>query len=123
VTTKKSGHGKRRAVVLDAGLQPERTTLAWRRTVLALTVGGVVALRALPPVLGAWGAVLGTAGTVAGVLVAVASARRQARVASALRVSEPLPPSGGLLAAVASLVALGALSALTAVVVSVERSP
>jgi putative membrane protein len=109
--------------MLDAGLQPERTRLAWRRTVLALTVGGVLALRALPSVLGPWGVGLGIAGTVAGVLVAVAAARRQARVASALRVAEPLSPSGGLLAAVAALVALGALAALAAVLAIVAQRP
>jgi uncharacterized membrane protein YidH (DUF202 family) len=108
--------------MLDAGLQPERTRLAWRRTVLALTVGGVVALRALPPVLGTWGVGLAVAGMVAGVLIGVAAARREARVASALQAVGPLPSSGALLAAVAALVALGALAGLTAVlVIDVQR--
>lgn len=115
--------GQRRGVMLDAGLQPERTALAWRRTVLSLMVGGVVALRALPDVLGPWGLVLGVAGTVAGLLIAVAASRRRTGVASALQGVEPVPPAGTLLAAVAMLVALGALAALTAVLVIVVQGP
>lgn len=36
----------------DSGLQPERTVLAWRRTVLSLAVAGLVGLRLLPESLG-----------------------------------------------------------------------
>ena len=39
--------------LFDPGLQPERTTLAWRRTALAVVVGSLVSIRVLPPVLGA----------------------------------------------------------------------
>lgn len=109
-------------MLLDAGLQPERTRLAWRRTVLALIAGGVLALRALPLRLGAWGLALGIAGMATAVLIAAAAARRQVRVASALRAARPLPPAGALLAAVAGLVALGALAALTAVLAMPVRS-
>ncbi|WP_240674916.1 DUF202 domain-containing protein [Cellulomonas endophytica] len=100
--------------VLDAGLQPERTVLAWRRTVLALTLGGVLSLRVLPPVLGAWGVALGVGGTLAGLVLAVLASRRQRAVAVALGADRPPPGAGALLAAVATLAAGGAALALVA---------
>lgn len=39
------------AAPLDAGLQPERTSLAWRRTALAVALGSIVSLRVLTAVL------------------------------------------------------------------------
>jgi uncharacterized membrane protein YidH (DUF202 family) len=111
----------REGFTLDAGLQPERTRLAWRRTVLALFVGAIVALRVLPPALEEWGVALGAGGTVAALTLAVAAARRGASVASALRAAQPLPPVGALLAAVATMVSIGALAGLTAVITIASR--
>ena len=37
--------------VFDAGLQPERTQLSWRRTALSVVIGSVVSLRVLPVIL------------------------------------------------------------------------
>ena len=51
--------------VFDAGLQPERTALAWRRTALSLFVGSIVAVRILPEVLGGWAVILGLVGVAA----------------------------------------------------------
>src|SRR6185503_9375612 len=47
---------------VDAGLQAERTALAWRRTCLALLAGSLVATRILPEFFGAWSALLGVTG-------------------------------------------------------------
>lgn len=38
--------------LFDAGLQPERTLLAWRRTVLATAIGALVCARMIVPALG-----------------------------------------------------------------------
>jgi uncharacterized membrane protein YidH (DUF202 family) len=38
--------------LFDAGLQPERTALAWRRTALSVGLGSLVAFRLLPELLG-----------------------------------------------------------------------
>ena len=90
----------------DHGRQPERTDLAWQRTVLAVAVGSLVALRLLPPVLGTWGFVLGATG----LLAAAASwplARRRSQQVAARGTSAPLP-GAGLLLLIAVVTAAGA---------------
>ena len=64
----------------DPGLQPERTALAWRRTGLALTVGSLIGLRVLPPLLGPAAFVLAGLGVVASLVVLAAAHRRYRRV-------------------------------------------
>ena len=100
---------------LDAGLQPERTALAWQRTVLSLTLAGLVALRVLPQSLGLWGLVAGVGGTTAGFGMAVVARRRGARVEAALRAGTPVPGAGPMLALVTCMVSGGALVSILAV--------
>jgi hypothetical protein len=64
----------------DPGLQPERTALAWRRTGLALTVGSLIGLRVLPPLLGPAAYLLAGLGVVASLAVLAAAHRRYRRV-------------------------------------------
>jgi hypothetical protein len=93
----------------DPGLQPERTELAWRRTLLSIAVGSLVSLRVLPPVLGDWTVAVGVTGVVVAALLWVLAQRRHRAVD---RVFHGLPaagmPGGALLLAVTVLTAAGA---------------
>lgn len=75
-----TGAGSRADGPWDPGLQPERTALAWRRTGLALTVGSLIGLRVLPPLLGPAAYVLAGLGVVASLAVLAAAHRRYRRV-------------------------------------------
>jgi len=75
-----TGAGSRADGPWDPGLQPERTALAWRRTGLALTVGSLIGLRVLPPVLGPAAYVLAGLGVVVSLAVLAAAHRRYRRV-------------------------------------------
>lgn len=57
----------------DAGLQPERTALAWRRTALALVTAALVAIRVLPVLLGPWAFIPAGLGMALAVGVLIAS--------------------------------------------------
>lgn len=89
---------------IDIGLQLERTTLAWRRTALAVAVGSLVAMRLLPEVLGgiAW-AIPGAVGVVAALVLWWMSRRRHHafldRVAAGRR---PRVGGAGVLCAIAA---------------------
>lgn len=100
----------------DPGLQPERTELSWRRTLLALAVASLVAVRVLSDALGAWAVVVG-AGGLAAAAVLWAVARRRHRVASAVfagRAPASAMSGGALLLAVSLLTAAGAALGLLA---------
>ncbi|WP_432495611.1 DUF202 domain-containing protein [Kineococcus gypseus] len=100
------GSRRARRAVFDAGLQPERTALAWRRTALSLVAVSLGAARLLPAQLGPGAVALGLAGAVAGVLVHVLAGRR------ARRLTERLVRSGDLDSPAASA-GLAALTAAT----------
>ncbi|MDM7832425.1 DUF202 domain-containing protein [Cellulomonas edaphi] len=69
----------------DAGLQPHRTQLAWRRTALALLGGSVVAVKVLEPVLGPGALALGAVGLVLAAGLAWASYRRASQPVAGAR--------------------------------------
>jgi uncharacterized membrane protein YidH (DUF202 family) len=98
--------------VFDPGLQPERTRLAWRRTLLAVVVGALFSLRVLPPMLGASSICLSVGGVLAGGLLWVGARRRAARIDAALLHQRSPLPGGGLLAVLAAGVAVGACAGL-----------
>jgi putative membrane protein len=100
--------------LFDLGLQPERTALAWRRSVLGLAVGAVVALRILPPLLGAWAIGAGLTGLVSAAAIWILASRRARAVHKSLLTSSPLP-GGGLLLHLTITVTVGAALGLTVV--------
>jgi putative membrane protein len=75
----------------DPGLQPERTTLAWRRTTISLMLGSLVALRLLPPVLGQWSIAISFLGLGLAAFLWRQAARRANHTADALETAAQLP--------------------------------
>jgi uncharacterized membrane protein YidH (DUF202 family) len=107
--------------VVDPGLQPERTALAWRRTCLALLAGSLVAARVLGGLLGVWGGVLGLGGVLAAGVLFVAVERRYARHRRGMAERSPIA-GGGLIAALAGLVLAAGVVAVVIVVVLAVRT-
>ena len=70
--------------LFDAGLQAERTALAWRRTALSMAVGAVGAGRLAFPDLGAAALLLAAVGLLQAVAVAGVSWRRYRSVHTSL---------------------------------------
>lgn len=108
-------------VIFDAGLQPERTLLAWRRTLLSLAVAGLVGLRMLPERLGSASALLSLAVLGSALLLQLFAERRSRRTYAELLAGRSVPPAGGLLLAVAALVALCGFGAAWWVIASGTR--
>jgi Domain of unknown function (DUF202) len=94
--------------MFDSGLQPERTALAWRRTVLALLVGSVVSYRVLAPSIGGWSYAIGTLGVALTGVIWVLSGRRGGRAMRVLA-QEGRLDGGGLLLLLGVSVAAAAL--------------
>lgn len=103
--------------LFDAGLQPERTRLAWRRTLLALLVAVVVGERLLAPVLGRGALLLAGAGLLVVLALSVAVVRRTRTADASLRDHGDLSSGRGgvVLAATALLCCGGGVLALVLV--------
>ncbi len=113
----------------DAGLQPERTELAWRRTVLAVTGGTVLAGRYLgagDPVLGLALPVLALLG---GLALLHAGTVRFRRLGANLRAAGsapagPVMPGAAMLGALTAMcLAIGVASAVFVVAAAVPDAP
>ena len=99
----------------DPGLQPERTRLAWRRTLLTLAIGTLVALRFLPGTVGVWS--LGVGLLTSAVLWWLATLRARHTHVALVVAPGPLP-GGALLFGLAIVAVVVAVSGLLGVAVS-----
>ncbi|WP_153503957.1 DUF202 domain-containing protein [Cumulibacter manganitolerans] len=98
-----------RVVHRDRGLQPERTILAWNRTLLALVACGLLFLRWLPTHR-VW-ALLPFVLAAAGALAIMIGRRRAAdRTALAIHLERPDPPVGAVLSVTALVLVIGAIA-------------
>lgn len=95
----------------DPGRQPERTELAWRRTVLSVLVGGLLSLRLVPPALGAWAFAACLSGLGLTTVLWFLAQRRAAQVHEAL-LDDGALPGGAPLLLVSGLISAGSLLGL-----------
>ncbi|KQN86502.1 DUF202 domain-containing protein [Arthrobacter sp. Leaf69] len=110
----------------DAGLQPERTALAWRRTALAVAVGSLAALRILPELLGLWALAPAALGAAVSLVALIVTQRRYRRIHTILTTSDSdrVALSGGAVPAVMAVATVaGGIMALAAAVQLGQRIP
>lgn len=103
-------------MILDAGLQPERTVLAWTRTCASLVGGTLVGLKLVPAEVGGWATAPCVAVLGAAVTVGVLARRRADHVRRALLADQGVVADGRLLLGLATLVAAAAGLAVLVVV-------
>ena len=93
---------------LDEGLQPERTLLAWRRTLLAVVVACAALVRLGAPTLGAPAVVAGVLGVALCAAALVGASLRYRQVARGLgSTGALLSPGAAVLAVTTSLLVVG----------------
>ena len=107
--------------VFDVGFQPERTALAWRRSLMSLAVAFLAGGRILLDQIGFWSYVIAGVGlAVVAVLAVVAERRYRAAHHHLTRVNrDSLPHDGALIAGAAAVTVLAGLAALLFVVARV----
>lgn len=94
--------------VWDAGLQPERTLLAWRRTCLSFAIASAVAVRFTAEAGGAFAVVAGIVGVGLSLVAFAAASRRYRAEVRTLTTTGALGAGAlPLVAAVAAAVVLG----------------
>lgn len=104
----------------DAGLQPERTTLAWIRTALTLTVVSLLTAR-LAGESGPLAAAVGLGGTTVAALLVAVQRRRHYRRDRTLRAGVTLDPAVGPVLGAALLTTTLAVAALGLLVAPLLR--
>jgi len=97
-------------VVWDAGLQPERTALAWHRLGLAIAALALILTKVIWPVLGAFALLPTSTVLILAISVAVLGRRRYAHHNHALRTGRGHLPDGRLPVLVVVTTTLIALS-------------
>lgn len=100
--------------VFDSGLQPERTALAWRRTLLSLAVAFLAGGRILLDQLGVWSYAIAGVGLAVVAVLAISTERRYRLTHRHLTEVDrgSLPHDGALVAGTAAVTALAGLAAL-----------
>jgi uncharacterized membrane protein YidH (DUF202 family) len=106
----------------DPGLQPERTTLAWRRTAQSLAVGSLAAGRLLEATLGSASWLLAVIGVVLALTLLLAVRRRAAAIDRALRMDRDLAAGPGAALHVAVTVVAVLVGLVGLIVVAVEHA-
>ena len=112
IATRSSRRSRERPTHDDPGLQPERTSLAWGRTLLALVVAAALLLRWLPHH-GLAAALPLAAAAVLALGIWLRQGLRYRRGARSVALESSAPDPLEILAISAAVVVLGALSLLT----------
>jgi hypothetical protein len=105
----------------DRGRQPERTDLAWQRTILAVAIGSLISLRLLPSVLGTWAFMIGVTGLLAAAVSWDLARRRAQQVTAVLKSAAPLPGAGLLLLIAVTTAAGAAVGLLYTLLLALQR--
>jgi uncharacterized membrane protein YidH (DUF202 family) len=96
----------------DAGLQLERTLLAWRRTCLSIAIAALAFIHFAAVQLGSIVIALGVVGVLMTAVAYIGAARRYRTVHLYLTGGSQLPPAGGLVSILASFTVVLAFGSL-----------